>query len=190
MKNKRGKAKYIAPAISNMAIVVLYCFFCVGYAQRVRSDKEAAARESFAAAVESISQLSYGYMSSLLKKCDSWAAYLENQGISMEEAIEYLKQVTINDHVSANILYYDTLTGLSTSSKNDGNNIDYSQVAEAFTYILPKMVKRVDTEYERFCKQTKLRYIKLAEEEKQWLPLIVQKSELTKSYVPQRGKKK
>lgn len=41
-----------------------------------------------------------------------------------------------------------------------------------------------------FCKQTKLRYNKLTEEEKQWLTRIVQKSELTKSYVPQRGKRK
>ena len=41
-----------------------------------------------------------------------------------------------------------------------------------------------------FCKQTKLRYTKLTEEEKQWLTRIVQKSELAKCYVPQRGKRK
>ena len=41
-----------------------------------------------------------------------------------------------------------------------------------------------------FCKQTKLRYSKLTEEEKQWLIRIAQKSELLKSSVPQRGKKK
>ena len=41
-----------------------------------------------------------------------------------------------------------------------------------------------------FCKQTKLRYNKLTEEEKQWLTRIVQKSELTKGYVLQRGKRK
>ena len=41
-----------------------------------------------------------------------------------------------------------------------------------------------------FCKQTKLRYNKLIEKEKQWLTRIIQKSELAKSYVPQRGKKK
>ena len=41
-----------------------------------------------------------------------------------------------------------------------------------------------------FCKQTKLRYNKLTEEEKQWLPQIVQKSELAKGYVPQRRKRK
>ncbi len=41
-----------------------------------------------------------------------------------------------------------------------------------------------------FCKQTKLRYGKLTGEEKQWPSRIVQKSELAKSYVSQRGKKK
>jgi len=41
-----------------------------------------------------------------------------------------------------------------------------------------------------FCKQTKLRYNKLTEEEKQWLARIAQKSELLKSSVSQRGKKR
>ena len=39
-----------------------------------------------------------------------------------------------------------------------------------------------------FCKQTKLRYNKLTEEEKQWLARIAQKSELLKGSVSQRGK--
>ena len=41
-----------------------------------------------------------------------------------------------------------------------------------------------------FCKQTKLRYNKLTEEEKQWLIRIAQKSELMKNSIPQRGKSK
>ena len=41
-----------------------------------------------------------------------------------------------------------------------------------------------------FCKQTKLRYNKLTEEEKQWLARIAQKSELLKGSVSQRGKKR
>ena len=41
-----------------------------------------------------------------------------------------------------------------------------------------------------FCKQAKLRYNKLTEEEKQWLTRIVRKSELMKGYVLQRGKRK
>ena len=41
-----------------------------------------------------------------------------------------------------------------------------------------------------FCKQTKLRYNKLTEEEKQWLTRIMRKAELLKSSIPQRGKKR
>lgn len=41
-----------------------------------------------------------------------------------------------------------------------------------------------------FCKQTKLRYNKLTEEEKQWLTRIARKSELLKSPISQRGKKR
>lgn len=41
-----------------------------------------------------------------------------------------------------------------------------------------------------FCKQTKIRYNKLTEEEKQWLVRIAQKSELAKGGASQRGKRK
>ncbi|WP_343247925.1 hybrid sensor histidine kinase/response regulator [Diplocloster hominis] len=140
MKNKRGKAKYIALALGNIAIAAFILILCVGYASNVRRDKEAAARESFTAAVESTAQLSYGYMSSQQNECDSWAVYLENHGYTMEEAIEYLKEVNINSQVSVHILYYDTLSGLSVSSNNEESKVDYSHVTESFTYILPKMV--------------------------------------------------
>lgn len=40
-----------------------------------------------------------------------------------------------------------------------------------------------------FCKQTKIKYHKLTEEEKKWLIQIVQKSDFLKSHIPQRGKK-
>lgn len=140
MKIKRGRIRSIALVLSNILIAVFILVLCADYAQTVRSDKEAAARESFAAAVESTSQLSYGYMRGLQNECDSWAAYLENHDYSMEDAIGYLKEVNINDDVSVHVLYYDTLSGLSTSSGSNGNQVDYSQVAEAFTYILPQMV--------------------------------------------------
>lgn len=140
MINKGGKAKYIALVIGNLAIAAFILILYLNYAQEVRKDKEKSARESFIAAVESTSQLSYGYMSSLQNECDSWASYLENHEYSMKEAIEYLKEVNIDERVSVHILYYDTLSGLSTSAVNDGNKVDYSHVAESFTYILPKLV--------------------------------------------------
>lgn len=140
MKNKRIILKYIALTLGNIAIAAFILILYIGYAKNVRSDKEAAARESFTAAVESTAQLSYGYMSGQQNECDSWAVYLENHEYSMEEAIDYLREVNINNHTSINILYYDTLTGLSTSLEKDGGKVDYSHVAESFTYILPQMV--------------------------------------------------
>lgn len=140
MEKGHGKSKFIALALGNVAIAAIILFFCINYAQNIRNDKAAAAQESFTAAVKSTSQLSYGYMSGLQNECDSWATYLENHGYTMKEAIEYLKEVNMDKDVSVHILYYDTLSGLSTSSGNAGNKVDYSQVAESFTYILPQMV--------------------------------------------------
>ena len=48
---------------------------------------------------------------------------------------------------------------------------------------------RVEKLLMTFCMQTKIKYNKLSEEEKQWLIRIVQKSELLKNYIPRRGKR-
>lgn len=140
MKIKQGKGNYIVLALGNIAIVTFILILYISYVQDVQRDRTATARESFAAAVESTAQLSYGYMSSLQDECDSWAAYLEKHKYSMEEAIEYLKEVNINDQVSVHLLQYDTLSGLSTSLGQSITKVDYSQLTDAFSYILPKMV--------------------------------------------------
>lgn len=140
MKIKQGKGRYIALAIGNIAIVAFILILSISYVQDVQRDKAATAKESFTAAMESTAQLSYGYMSSLQNECDSWASYLENHEYSMDEAIEYLKEVNINDYVSVHILYYDTLSGLSAGLEQSVNKVDYSQLTDAFSYILPKMV--------------------------------------------------
>ncbi len=41
-----------------------------------------------------------------------------------------------------------------------------------------------------FCKQTRIRYDRLTDEEKQWLVKIARKSELVKGHIPQRGRKR
>ena len=61
MKNKLGaKGKYITLALGNIIIVASILILYISYTQNVRNDKTAAAREAFAAAVESTAQLSYG----------------------------------------------------------------------------------------------------------------------------------
>ena len=140
MKLKQRKSKYIALALGNIVIVAFILVLYICYVQDVQRDRAESAKESFAAAVESTAQLSYGYMSSLQNECDSWASYLENHQFSMGEAIEYLKEVNINNHVSVHILYYDTLSGLSTGLGKGVTKVDYSQLMDCFSYILPKMV--------------------------------------------------
>ena len=69
-----------------------------------------------------------------------------------------------------------------------------STVAEELKRDLEEMVNFEGSYTEQlllvFYKQTKLRYNKLSEEEKQWLIRIMQKSELIKSAVSKRGKGK
>jgi ElaB/YqjD/DUF883 family membrane-anchored ribosome-binding protein len=63
-------------------------------------------------------------------------------------------------------------------------------ILDELKWDLEEVASRAEQLLMVFCKQTKLRYNKLTEEEKQWLTRIIQKSELAKSYVSQRGKRK
>ena len=69
-----------------------------------------------------------------------------------------------------------------------------SSVAEELKQDLEEVAQFKGSKLEQlimlFCKQTNLRYNKLTEEEKQWLTRIMRKSELMKSPVSQRGKKR
>ena len=69
-----------------------------------------------------------------------------------------------------------------------------STVAEELKRNLEEVVNFEGSRIEQllmiFCKQTKLRYNRLTEEEKQSLIKIMQKSELIKSQISQRGKRK
>lgn len=74
------------------------------------------------------------------------------------------------------------------------NGAPKSTVAEELKQDLEEVVNFEGSHAEQlllvFCKQTKLRYNRLSEEEKQWLIRIMQKSELIKSSISKRGKGK
>lgn len=85
------------------------------------------------------------------------------------------------------------IADIKQAHKTDSTSAPDTTVAQEIKRDLEEVANFKGSRTERlillFCKQTKLKYSRLTEEEKQWLTRIAQKSELAKSYIPQRGKR-
>ncbi|TCL40678.1 helix-turn-helix domain-containing protein [Harryflintia acetispora] len=86
------------------------------------------------------------------------------------------------------------MESLKEAHKRDSTSAPESPVAEELKKDLEEAASFKGSELERlvmiFCKQTRLKYNRLTEEEKQWLVRIAHKSELAKSPISRRGKRR
>jgi len=86
------------------------------------------------------------------------------------------------------------MTDMREAHRGRSDSAPENSVAEELKRDLEEVARFNGSKLEQlimlFCKQTKLRYNKLTEEEKQWLARIAQKSELLKSSISQRGKRR
>lgn len=84
------------------------------------------------------------------------------------------------------------ITDMKTAHTSRTNGTPKTSVAAELKEALDEAANFKGSRLERlivlFCKQTKLKYSKLTDEEKQWLIRIAHKSELSKDYASKRGK--
>ena len=84
------------------------------------------------------------------------------------------------------------MQGIKKAHRNNTTSAPDTTVAQEIKRDLEEVANFKGSRAEQlillFCKQTKLKYSRLTDEEKQWLTRIAQKSELLKSQIKQRGK--
>lgn len=88
----------------------------------------------------------------------------------------------------------DSIIGdIKDAHREDSTSAPTTTVAEELKRNLEEVSRFEGSHAEKvimiFCKQTKLNYNKLTEEEKQWLVRIARRSELLKGYGNKRGKR-
>lgn len=85
------------------------------------------------------------------------------------------------------------MQSIKDAHRNDSTSVPDTTAAQEIKRDLEEVANFRGSRAEQlillFCKQTRLKYSRLTDEEKQWLTRIAQKSELLKSYIPQRGKR-
>ena len=115
-----GKAALILCNIALMAAVVL---FTVWYSGNVRATQEQFMRENFCNTVDTMRQISARYLSEELSSAESWAAYIEQQHMSMDEALDYIRSISSQADCEAHLVDMDTFEAWSTNVISGSNTI-------------------------------------------------------------------
>ena len=126
--NRTGK---IALTLCNIVLLLAVIFFAVRYSANVQAEQEQTALDTFCTTVETMKQLSTRYLDAEENYAKDWAAYIESQGMDLEQALDYIRAANTQTDRSAHIVDMDTLEAWSTRQRTDGNTVDAYQRLQA-----------------------------------------------------------
>lgn len=111
--------------IGNVLIMIAILFFVIVYSN-VRGQQEYEYRvDSFEHTTVALERVTENYLEGEQGICDVWTHYINHAGLSLEEAVDFVRHSHVHDNVSAHLVFADTKTGLSTRA-NPGNPEDFS----------------------------------------------------------------
>ena len=119
-----GKAALILCNIVLMAAAVL---FVVQYSGNMRTSQEQLMRENFCNTVDTMRRISVRYLSEELSSAENWAAYIEQQHMSMEEALDYIRSISSQSDCEAHFVDMDTFEAWSTNVVSGSNTVGIYQ---------------------------------------------------------------
>ena len=108
------KAWIIAVNIVLMAAILVYVSIYSSYEAEKSYQHQIDAFEDTSFAMEKVTE---NYLEGEQHICDVWAKYINDNTLSMEEAVAFVRSTHVMPNASAHLLYADTLTGLSTRPK-------------------------------------------------------------------------
>ena len=117
--------------IANAVIMAAMLIFVALYSRFESKDAYQRQIEHFENTTVSMEQVTENYLEGEQRLCDVWARYINNKGMSMKEAADYIRASHVLDNISAHLISLETLTGLSTRPKQgttDDYEISYKRV--------------------------------------------------------------
>ena len=122
----------------NVVIMSAILIFVVIYSRLTSRDSYQRQIENFENTTVTMEKVTENYLEGEQRICDVWAHYINNKGMTMEEAAEYIRVSHVLANASAHLVFPDTLTGLSTRPKQ-GTTDDY-----AVTYQRVDLLNSID----------------------------------------------
>lgn len=110
--------------IVNAAIMAAILFFVVIYSRYESNEAYQRQIDYFENTTVTMEHVTENYLEGEQRICDVWAHYINNQVMTMEEAVDYIRNSHVLANTSAHLISLDTHTGLSTRPKL-GTTEDY-----------------------------------------------------------------
>ncbi|MBQ1491825.1 MAG: response regulator [Blautia sp.] len=104
----------------NVFIVAFIVIFVYQYSIMEKHSMMEARTEAFENVTVAMGDIATKYLEGEQLVCDSWARYIQEKKLSMEEAIEALRLGLVRSDIMAHLVYMDTQKGLSTQGRGGG----------------------------------------------------------------------
>lgn len=127
LKKPKTNIGKIALILCNILLIFAAVLFTVQYSDSVRTSQELLMQENFCNTVNSLRQISVRYLSSELSYASSWASYIEQEHMTREQALDYIRSVISEADCEAHIIDMDTLEAWSTNIVDGSNAVKIYQ---------------------------------------------------------------
>ena len=111
--------------IVNVLIMIVMLSFVIIYSSIENKTTMERQIEHFENMTITMEHVTENYLEGEQRICDVWAKYIDGKGMTMEEAVSFIRISHALINASAHIVYLDTLTGLSTREKANAENPYY-----------------------------------------------------------------
>ena len=103
--------------VINVLIIVILLTFVTLYSRYMGRITVQRQIENFENTTVTLEHVTENYLEGEQRICDVWARYINNEKMTMEEAISFIRISHVLPNASAHIVYSDTLSGLSTRAR-------------------------------------------------------------------------
>ncbi len=147
IKNSQKKYGRIVLVIINILLILAAVFSSLFYSDYVRKEKIQMEIDSFCSTMEGMKQVSVNYLEMEKGYADNWADYIERQNLTLDEALDYIRESNSQKDRYAHIIDMDTYDAYSTYEKKGDNSVgcykDFknggNQTDQIFLKIMDKM---------------------------------------------------
>ena len=101
--------------LANMVLILVAIAFVLYYATDVRREREEMERETFSSTIETMKQISVRYLDTERQSAENWAAYIEDQKMTLDEALAYIQASNTQEDRRAHIVDMDTYEAYSSA---------------------------------------------------------------------------
>ena len=111
--------KRIWVVVVNVIIMIAMLIFVVLYSDFENSNATQMQIEHFENTTITMKHVTENYLEGEQRICDVWARYINSKDMTIEEAVSFIRISHVLPNASAHIVFADTLSGLSTKSRQD-----------------------------------------------------------------------